>query len=269
MTALKPPLSRLQPTSYPLTNPHIRYTHFNFDRYASEDAETPAGLTLKHQRVEVEVDGMATAATTQTTPTGSMLAAVRRWQASDYQQAAATQGHRLPVGWDPTAERGTAGYDLVLATPKTLSALAWFLVQQRPEVTEAINRAHAQATDAVAVELAMAVGAHPPTVVDHCYDSERQPWLHSHLLYGALQATDDGFKPLSGSLVSEQAGLHIWGYHLLLRRAVTDLVRELDLGWALAAEDGACEVLGLPSRVLATVEGPCRPLGEIAACRLE
>jgi hypothetical protein len=212
---------------------------------------------------------MATAAPTETIPTGSMLAAVRRWQAGDYQQAAATQGRRLPVGWDPTAERGTAGYDLILATPKTLSALAWFLVEQRPQVTEAINRAHGQATDAVAVELAVMVGAHAPTFVDHCYDSARQPWLHSHLLYGALVATDDGFKPLGTSLVAEQAGLHIWGYHLLLRRAVNDLVRELDLGWAPPAEDGSCEVTGLPTRVLAAVEEPCQPLSEITACRLE
>ena len=115
----------------------------------------------------------------------------------------------------------------------------------------------------------MAVGAHPPTVVDHCYDSARQPWLHSHLLYGALAATDDGFKPLTAALVAEQAGLHIWGYHLLLRRAVNDLVRELDLGWAPPAEHGACEILGLPTRVLAAVEQPCRPLGEIGTCRLE
>jgi len=212
---------------------------------------------------------MATAAPTEAIPTGSMLAVVRRWQAGDHQRAVATQGRRLPVGWDPTAERGTAGYDLVLATPRTLSALSWFLVQQRPEVTDAINRAHAQATDAIAVELTVAVAAHPPTVVDHCYDSARQPWLHSHLLYGALAATDEGFTPLSGGLVAEQAALHIWGYHLLLRSAVNDLVRELDLGWAPAAEDGACEVLGLPTRVLAAVEEPCRPLGEIAACRLE
>jgi hypothetical protein len=212
---------------------------------------------------------MATAATTETTPTGSMLAVVRRWQAGDYQQAAATQGRRPPVGWDPTAQRGTAGYDLVLATPRTLSALAWFLVQQRPQGTDAINRAHATATDTVAVELAVAVGAHPPTVIDHCYDSTRQPWLHAHLLYGALWATDEGFQPLSGSLVAEQAALHIWGYHLLLRQAVTELIRELDLGWALAAEDGACEILGLPSRVLQAIEQPCRPLAEIGACRLE
>ncbi len=212
---------------------------------------------------------MAASAPTEATTTGSMLAVVRRWQASDYQQAAATLGRRLPVGWDPTAERGTAGYDLVLATPRTLSALAWFLVQQRPEATDAINRAHAMATDTVAVELAVAVGVHPPTVIDHCYDSARQPWLHSHLLYGALWATDEGFEPLGATLVAEQAALHIWGYHLLLRRAVTELVRELDLGWAPAAEDGACEVLGLPTRVLTAVEQPCRPFAEIQACVLE
>jgi hypothetical protein len=212
---------------------------------------------------------MAAAAPTKTIPTGSMLAVVRRWQAGDYRGAAATLGRRLPVGWDPTAERGTAGYDLVLATPRTLTALGWFLVQQRPEGTDAINRAHAHATDAIAVELAVAVGAHPPTVIDHCYDSARQPWLHSHLLFGALVATDDGFQPLSGSLVADYAALHLWGYHLLLRRGVNDLVRELDLGWALPAEDGSCEVTGLPSRVLQAIEQPCRPLGEIVACRLE
>jgi hypothetical protein len=217
----------------------------------------------------VEVGGNGNSSPTETTPTGSMLAVVRRWQAGDYQRAAATQGRRLPVGWDPTAERGTAGYDLVLATPRTLTALGWFLVQERPEVTEAIYRAHAEATGAVAGELAVAVGAHGPTFVDHCYDSEWQPWLHSHLLFGALWATDEDFQPFSGSLVAEQAALHIWGYHLLLRSAVTKLTRELDLRWALAAEDGACEVLGLPTRVLGVVEAPCRPLAEISACRLE
>jgi hypothetical protein len=212
---------------------------------------------------------MATAATMEAVPAGSMLAVVRRWQVGDYQRAVATLGRRLPVGWDPTASRGPVGYDLMLATPRTLSALAWFLVQQRPEVTEAINLAHAEATGAVAVEFGVAVGAHAPTFVDHCYDSERQPWLHTHLLYGALVATDDGFQPLSGSLVADQGALHVWGYHLLVRRAVTELVRELDLGWAPPGEDGACEVLGLPTRVLAAVGVPCRPLGEVGACRLE
>ena len=212
---------------------------------------------------------MATAAATEAIPTGSLLAVVRRWQAGDYERAAATLGRRLPVGWDPTAERGSVGYDLVLATPRTLSALAWFLVEQRPQVTEAVHRAHARATEAVAVELAVVAGAHAPTLVDHGYDSARQPWLHTHLLYGALAATDDGFTPLSRALVAEQASLHIWGYQLLLRREVNQLVRELDLGWALPAADGCCEVLGLPTRVLQAVEQPCQPLAEIAACRLE
>jgi hypothetical protein len=212
---------------------------------------------------------MATAAPPEAIPTGSMLAVVRRWQAGDYQRAAAILGRRLPVGWDPTASRGPAGYDLVLATPKTLSALGWFVVQQRPEVTEAINRAHAEATGAVAVEFGVAVGAHAPTFIDHCYDSQRQPWLHTHLVYGALAATDAGFQPLAAALVAEQAALHIWGYQLLLRRPVTELLRELDLGWAPPAEDGSCEVLGLPTRLLQAVEAPCRPLGEIGTCRLE
>jgi hypothetical protein len=121
----------------------------------------------------------------------------------------------------------------------------------------------------VAVEFAVAVGAHAPTLVDHGFDSAGQPWLHTHLLYGALAATDDGWRPLTVPLVGEQAARHIWGYQLLLRRAVNDLVRELDLGWAPPAADGSCEVLGLPTRVLQAVEAPCRPLGEIGACRLE
>jgi hypothetical protein len=225
-------------------------------------------LTLARQLVE-EVDGMATTATPQVTSIGSMLGVVRRWQAGDYERAVATLGRRLPVGWDPTAERGSAGYDLVLATPRTLTALSWFLVEQRPQVAEAINGAHGQASAAVAVEFAVAVGAHAPTFVDHGYDSAGQPWLHTHLVYGGLAATDAGFRPLPAVLVAEQASRHIWGYQLLLRRAVNELVRDLDLGWALPAADGSCEVTGLPARVLQAVEEPCRPLSEIDACGRE
>jgi hypothetical protein len=212
---------------------------------------------------------MATTAPPHMTPTGSTLAVVRRWQAGDYERAVATVGRRLPVGWDPTAERGSVGFDLVVATPRTLTALSWFLVEQRSQVAEAINGAHGQASAAVAVELAVALGAHAPTFVDHGYDSAGQPWLHTHLVYGALTATDAGFRPLPTPLVAEQASRHIWGYQLLLRRAVNDLVRELDLGWALPATDGSCEVNGLPARVLQAVEQPCRPLGEIDSCGLE
>ena len=95
------------------------------------------------------------------------------------------------------------------------------------------------------------------------------PLLHTHLVYGALAAGDDGFVPLDRERVEEQADLHIFGYHLLVRQAVTELVRELGLGWAPPAADGSCEVTGLPARVLQAVEQPCRPLGEITACRLE
>jgi hypothetical protein len=69
--------------------------------------------------------------------------------------------------------------------------------------------------------------------------------------------------------VEEQADLHIFGYHLLVRQAVTELVPELGLGWAPPANDGSCEVTGLPARVLHAVDQPCQPLSEIAACRLE
>jgi hypothetical protein len=76
-----------------------------------------------------------------------------------------------------------------------------------------------------------------------------------------------GFVPLDPVRVAEQAERHIFGYQLLVRRAVTELVGdELGLGWAAPAADGSCEVTGLPARALQVVESPCRPLGEIAAC---
>jgi len=121
----------------------------------------------------------------------------------------------------------------------------------------------------VAVEFATATGAEAPSLVGHGFDSARQPWLHAHLVYGALAAGDDGFVPLDLERVEEQADLHIFGYHLLVRHAVTDLIGELGVRWAPPADDGSCEVTGLPTRVLQAVEQPCRPLSEIAACRLE
>jgi len=61
--------------------------------------------------------------------------------------------------------------------------------------------------------------------------------------------------------------LHIFGCHLLVRRAVTRLVgAELGLRWATPATDGSCAVTGLPARALAEIRQPCRPLFEIAAC---
>jgi hypothetical protein len=206
-----------------------------------------------------------------TTTAGSMLGAVDRLQARDYERSLATLGHRLPLGWDASGWRSrVAGYDLVLATPRTLSALGWFLMGgEHPQLGQQVHQAHREAARAVAVEFAAATGAEAPSLVGHGFDSVRQPWLHAHLVYGALAATDDGFAPLDLDRVEEQADLHIFGYQLLVRRAVTELIRELGLGWAPPADDGSCEVTGLPTRVLAAVEQPYQALAEIAACVLE
>jgi hypothetical protein len=202
--------------------------------------------------------------------TGSELVTVDAEQAGDWQRVLATVGGRLPVGWDPAGERsgGLAGYDLVLAAPRTLSALAWFLLGAGEEaLAEPIHQAHEEAVLGVSVEFSCAVGAESPTVVGHGFDSAGQPWSHAHLVYSALAATSDGFVPLDPVRVMQQASRHIFGYHLLVRRAVTELVgAELGLGWAAPAADGSCEVTGLPARALDVIRQPCRPLGEIAAC---
>jgi hypothetical protein len=202
--------------------------------------------------------------------TGSELATVNCGQAGDWQRALATVGGRLPLGWDPAGKRsgGVAGYDLVLAAPRTLSALAWFLPWTgQEELAEPIHQAHEDAVLGVSVEFTCAVGAESPTVVGHGFDSAGQPWSHAHLVYGALTATNHGFQPLDPEQVAEQAELHIFGYHLLVRRAVTELVgAELGLRWAAPATDGSCAVTGLPARALDAIRQPCRPLGEIAAC---
>jgi hypothetical protein len=200
------------------------------------------------------------------------LLTVNRRQASDYKRSLITLGHRLPLGWDATGwQSSVAGYDLLLATPRTLSALGWFLMGgDQPELGRRVPQAHREAARAVAVEFAAATGAEAPSLVGHGFDSARQPWLHSHLVYGALAvAGDDGLVPLDAEQVEEQADLHVFGYHLLVRQALNDLVRELGLGWAPPAADGSCEVTGLPARVLQAIEAPCRPLSEIAACWLE
>jgi hypothetical protein len=202
--------------------------------------------------------------------TGSTLVAVDRDQAGDWQRALAGLGRRLPVGWDAAGERsgGVAGYDLILAGPRTLSALAWFLMSaDQDHLADPILQAHHDAITAVAVEFGCAIGAGAPSMVGHAYDSARQPWSHAHLVYGALAATNHGLVPLDPGRVAEQAERHIFGYQLLVRRAVTELVgAELGLGWAAPAADGSCEVTGLPARVLQAVEQPCRPLSEIGAC---
>ena len=202
--------------------------------------------------------------------TGSTLVTVGRDQAGDWQQALAGLGVRLPVGWDAAGERsgGVAGYDLVLAAPRTLSALAWFLLSaDQDHLADLILRAHHDALTAVSVEFGYATGAEASSMVGHGYDSAGQPWSHGHLVYGALAATNQGFVPLDPVLVAEQAERHIFGYQLLVRRAVTELVgAELGLGLAAPAADGSCEVTGLPAQALQTIEQPARPLSEIGAC---
>jgi hypothetical protein len=208
--------------------------------------------------------------TAPATATGSTLVTVDRHQGGDWQRALAGRGRRLPVGWDASGERsgGVAGYDLVLAVPRTLSALAWFLLSAgEDQLADPILQAHHDALTAVAVEFGCATGAEAPGMVGHGYDSAGQPWSHAHLVYGALAATNHGFLPLDPGRVAEQAERHIFGYQLLVRRAVIELVgAELGLGWAAPAADGSCEVAGLPARVLQAVEAPCRPLSEIGAC---
>jgi len=208
--------------------------------------------------------------TAPTTATGSVLVTVDHCQAGDYERSLTTLGHRLPLGWDAAGQRsdGVAGYDLVVAAPRTLSALVWWLMRaDQDHLAQPIHQAHRQAVAAVAVEFTCAVGAEAPTLVGHGFDSARQPWSHAHLVYGALAATNQGFRPLDPGRVAEQADLHLFGYHLLVRRAVTELVgAELGLGWTPPATDGSCEVAGLPPRALAAIQQPCRPLSEIAAC---
>ena len=174
------------------------------------------------------------------------------------------------MGWDASGERigGVAGYDLVLAVPCTLSALAWFLMSAgEDELADPILQAHDDAITAVAVEFGCATGAEASSMVGHGYDSAGQPWSHAHLVYGALAATDQGFIPLKRVLVAEQAERHIFGYHLLVRRALTELVGAgLGLGWAAPAADGSCEVTGLPAQALQSIEQPARALSEIGAC---
>jgi hypothetical protein len=208
--------------------------------------------------------------TAPATATGSTLVTVDHHQAGDWQQALASLGRWLPVGWDASGERigGLAGYDLILAVPRTLSALAWFLMGAgEDELADPILQAHHDALTAVAVEFGCAIGAEAPSMVGHAYDSARQPWSHAHLVYGALAATDQGFIPLKPVPVAEQAKRHIFGYHLLVRRTLTELVGAgLGLGWAAPAADGSCEVTGLPAQALQTIEQPARPLSEIGAC---
>jgi hypothetical protein len=113
-----------------------------------------------------------------TTTAGSMLGAVNRQHADDYQRSLTTLGHRLPLGWDAAGWRGRlAGYDLLLATPRTLSALGWFLMGGgQPELGRQVHQAHREAARAVAVEFA----ADRERVARQAQQL-REGWLERHL----------------------------------------------------------------------------------------
>lgn len=179
--------------------------------------------------------------------TGSELVTITRWQARGYEQAmgSAAQDHqRPPYGWDRAARSGAVGYDLVLATPRTLSALAVAIVREDSEVTRAIVSAHHRAMGEVAHQLAVTAVAEIPVLIGHDLDSEGQPWLHTHVIYGALaragKANPGGWLVVDRGRVEALASVLVWGYHLLVRHQLTDLLEGLGLNWTLPAADGSC-----------------------------
>jgi hypothetical protein len=206
--------------------------------------------------------------------TGSELVPITRWQARAYEQVIASeaQDHQQPpYGWDRSARCGVVGYDLVLATARTLNALALAMLREGREATRAIVSAHHRAMGEVAHQLAMAAVAEIPVLVGHDLDSVGQPWLHTHVIYGALARA--GHQDPGGWLVVDRARVEAlapvltWGYHLLVRHQLTELLHGLGLDWSLPAADGSCEVLGLSEAELAVVGEPARLLGEISWCR--
>lgn len=217
------------------------------------------------------------------TQAGSELVTINRWQARTWEHAISAAYHpdTPPAvgGWNPTGEHGApVGYDLVLATPRTLSALVgWQLAHSDRDLTGEIMRAHFLVVRDVAMEFCAAIGAAPEVRLGHCFDSVGQSWLHHHVLVGALTFMDSPDGPpsggvwvgLDGALVARMAERMVFGYHLLLRQAVSPLIGELGLGWGAPAPDGSCELWGLSPQVAASISQPARPLGEIAACQHE
>lgn len=206
--------------------------------------------------------------------TGSELVTINRWQTRAYEQVitSAAQDHQQPpYGWDRAARSGVIGYDLVVATPRTLSALAVSVLREDPEATRAIVAAHHGAMGEVAVQLARAATTEIPVLVGHDLDSVGQPWLHTHVIYGALaragQADPGGWLVVDRGRVEALAPVLLWGYHLLVRHQLTELLLGLGLNWTLPAADGSCEVIGLSAAELARIARPARPLTEISACR--
>lgn len=216
---------------------------------------------------------------------GSELVTINRWQARAWEQAITAAYHpdQPPVldGWNPPGELDApAGYDLVLATPRTLSALGWCFFSTDRGVADEIMRADHRAVRDVAVEFSITIGSEVPVLVAHQFDSAGQPWLHTHVIVGGLarperpgwtgpQRQREVWAPLDAVTVVGMAERLIFGYHLLVRRTVSPTLRELGLNWQQMAPDGSCEVWGLTAPMVACVSRPARPLGEIHACQVE
>ena len=217
--------------------------------------------------------------------TGSELMTINRWQARAWEQAISAAYHpdQPPTagGWNPAGQHGgPVGYDLVLATPRTLSALGWCFFSTDRGVSDEIMRADRRAVQDVAVEFSVTIGSEVPVLVAHQFDSEGQPWLHTHVIVGALarperpgwtgpQREREVWARLDPVRVAGMAERLIFGYHLLVRRAVSPTLRELGLNWQQMAQDGSCEVWGMTAPMLACVARPARRLGEIHACQVE
>jgi hypothetical protein len=213
--------------------------------------------------------------------TGSQLVTITRWQARAYEQAIAASAlddPAPPAGWNPTGRQGApVGCDLVLATPRSLSALiGWQLAHSDRDLTGEIMRAHFLTVRDVAMEFCTAVGAEPEVRLGHCFDSVGQSWLHHHVLVDTLALADEPDEPPSGvwvpldqALVARMAERMVSGYHLLLRQAVSPLIGELGPGWGTPAPDGSCGLWGLSPEAAASISRPARPLGEITACQHE
>jgi hypothetical protein len=219
------------------------------------------------------------------TVTGSELVRINRWQARAWEHAIAAAYHpdEPPAvrGWNPAGEHGApVGYDLVLATPRTLSVLGWCFFDTDRGVADEIMRADHRAVQDVAVEFSITIGSEVPVLVAHQFDSAGQPWLHTHVIVGALarperpgwtgpQRHREVWAPLDATTVAGMAERLIFGYHLLVRRTVSPTLRELGLNWQQMTPDGSCEVWGLTPPMLECVSQPARPLGEIHACQVE
>jgi hypothetical protein len=64
------------------------------------------------------------------------------------------------------------------------------MLREDPEATRAIVGAHHQAMGEIALQLALTAAAEIPVLVGHDLDSAGQPWLHTHVIYGALARAD-------------------------------------------------------------------------------